>query len=69
MPYYAYKAAAPSISEDTGQKMEDTLRAFFSQHVELFFVAMGLFFMASAWFDWDWMFAPPYNSIKNPVGF
>ncbi|WAW10512.1 hypothetical protein NB640_02305 [Oxalobacter vibrioformis] len=49
--------------------MEDTLRAFFSQHVELFFVAMGLFFMASAWFDWDWMFAPPYNSIKNPVGF
>lgn len=69
MPYYAYKASLPSISGNTEQKMEDTIRAFFSQHVELFFGAMGLFFMVSAWFDWDWVYEPPYNPVKNPVGF
>ena len=49
--------------------MEASLRVFFSQHYELFFLAVGLFFMIAAWFDWDWIFEPPYNSVKNPIGF
>lgn len=49
--------------------MEETLRTFFSQHYELFFTAIGIFFMISAWLDWNWIFDPPYDSIKNPIGF
>ncbi len=50
-------------------KWEEFIRIFLSQNMELFFLAMGLLFFIASWFNWDWVFDPPYNSIKNPIGF
>ncbi len=47
----------------------EIIRTFLKQNIELFYLFMGLFFFIASWFNWNWVFEPPYNSIKNPIGF
>jgi hypothetical protein len=44
-------------------------KIFLKENMELFFLVMGIFFVVSSWFNWNRIFNPPYNSIKNPIGF
>lgn len=34
-----------------------------------FILALGIFFAWSAIGNWNWLYNPPYNSVKNPIGF
>ncbi|MGN7787147.1 hypothetical protein ACTJIJ_21620 [Niabella sp. 22666] len=36
---------------------------------EYFALMLGIFFAWSAIGDWNWMYDPPYNSVKNPIGY
>lgn len=36
---------------------------------EYFALVLGIFFAWSAIGDWNWMYDPPYNSVKNPIGY
>lgn len=36
---------------------------------EYFMLVLGIFFAWSAISDWNWLYDPPYNSVKNPIGF
>jgi hypothetical protein len=36
---------------------------------EYFALMLGIFFTWSAIGDWNWMYDPPYNSVKNPIGY
>lgn len=47
----------------------ETIQTLLKQHYEIFLLIMGILFMVVSWFDWNLIFDPPYNSIKNPVGF
>jgi len=36
---------------------------------EYFALVLGIFFAWSAIGNWNWFYDPPYNSVKNPIGF
>ena len=36
---------------------------------EYFMLLLGIFFAWSAIGNWNWFYDPPYNSVKNPIGF
>lgn len=36
---------------------------------EWFCILLGVFFVCSAIGNWNWVFDPPYNSVKNPIGY
>jgi len=36
---------------------------------EYFMLALAIFFIWSAVGNWNWLYEPPYNSVKNPIGF
>lgn len=34
-----------------------------------FALVLGIFFAWSAIGNWNWFYDPPYNSVKNPIGY
>lgn len=36
---------------------------------ESLFIVLGVFFIWSSISDWNWFYEPPYNSVKNPIGY
>jgi len=36
---------------------------------EYFMLVLGIFFTWSAIGNWNWLYNPPYNSVKNPIGY
>ncbi len=36
---------------------------------EYFMLLLGIFLTWSAVGNWNWFYNPPYNSVKNPIGY